>query len=985
MSQRDRLACGAHLGALFGMKWVRLLVLALALLVVAALIALAGPLRGRWEEALRGVVEREVGLALHTECTVEGLSVSLFPPRADVRGFRLGADGAIASLSTARVALLPQTSLRQARPVLDVEADGVVLDLPALLDALPPTQVGPPSPVPRFRLHRVHLADARVRVTDEPEPLVVTAPLVDGQLTADGPLGRLRFSARVAPVTIEHGPRAIMLTQVEARGGEGDGGWVLRQALVRGDGITLDGTERDGALQIAGDLSLAKLVVIDDALAALHGVAHVEGSLSGALDEPTIDVTVHVAALAIADRALGDVTATARVDRAQVTVSSAQLKGFGGTAEGSGTIQLDEALDSTAKVTWKDLGLPELIGPPAGDVPAAALDGEADLKGTLTPLAISATASGRIAVPGGAPPLQFKGDGRYADGGGGGVVEVTQGNGNVANANMSVATDGALAGTLRLRVADPDALAGLAKIQSLPNVRGALETTATIAGTVRAPRFQGTVDGRDLVVVGVRVNSIGGSFAGDPSAVRSDGIRAALGGGSLTARGTVALDRVGENTWTVAASGIDGDAVGGLVQGIGGARLPVAGGKFSLDASATGPWPRVRLAGTAHLDDFWLGRERIAQLAADIQAADGRWTVDAHMRNRARQEVRVRASGRGDQDLDVALTCDAWSLTSLWQGEEAEMGGTLRARASLRGPARFLGGTATVAADDLVIGGRAFGSVQLDVTADRGRWRASTNVLDDTLRLTADVRPEAGLPFTVDGTWTEADVARLIGAQHGIAVTTSGTLHASGRLDAVADVDARVDLSTLAITGGAKPVAADVPVSIVCRRGLCQLDRLTLRGGTNSLRVSGEVGFDGRVRLALTGDGTLSLLELVDPIESARGTFTVDATVTHGAAGWTALGTLNLDQVAIDAGLPVAVTRSAGRLVFDGNLVRVEDLRGRIGSGTLRHRRLRRPAQRTGTDLAARGRRRRSVAVAGGRSGRSRHARGHLGAPARRR
>jgi hypothetical protein len=305
------------------------------------------------------------------------------------------------------------------------------------------------------------------------------------------------------------------------------------------------------------------------------------------------------------------------------------------------------------------------------------------------------------------------------------------------------------------------------------------------------------------------------------------------------------------------------------------------------------------------------------------------------MRNRARQEVRLRATGRGDQDLVVALTCDAWSLRSLWQGEEAEMGGTLRATASLRGPARFLSGTATVAADDLVIGGRALGTVTVNATADRGRWHAATNVLDDTLRLTADVRPDAGLPFTVDGAWTDADAARLIGAQHGLAVVSSGTLRASGRLDAIQELDARIDITAVSITGVAKPVTADVPFSIVCRRGLCQLDGLTMRSGSSdTLRVTGDAGFDGRVRLVIAGEGTLSLLELIDQIESARGTFTVNATVTHGAAGWTALGTLNLDQGALDAGLPVAVTRTAGRLVFDGTVVRIDELRGRIGSGT---------------------------------------------------
>ena len=210
-----------------------------------------------------------------------------------------------------------------------------------------------------------------------------------------------------------------------------------------------------------GRWSSPKLAVIDDALASLQGDAQVEGSLEGALDAPAMNATVHVPALTVDERALGDVTATARWEGAQVTVSAAQMKGFGGTASGTGTLQLDEPLTSTAKITWQGLALRELAGPDAEDLPAASLDGEAELTGTLDPLRFGGTASGRVATPGGAPPVQWKGSGRYADGGGNAVVEVAQGNGNVGNADVRIATDGALAGTLRLRVADPDALGDL--------------------------------------------------------------------------------------------------------------------------------------------------------------------------------------------------------------------------------------------------------------------------------------------------------------------------------------------------------------------------------------------------------------------------------------------------------------------------------------------------------------------------------------------
>lgn len=916
------------------MKRLRLLALTLALLVVAAVAVLAGPLRDRGQEALRALIEREVGAVLGAPCTLEALSITLVPPGVDLRGLRLGAGGAVASLAAARVDLRPRTSLRQGRPVLDVDVGQVAIDLPGLLRALSPAAPGTAPPLPPFRLRRVRVRDARVRLTDASPPLVATASLTEGRLSAEGVPGRLRFAARAAPLTVEHGARSVTLAQVEARGGETAGGWQLRHVVVRGDGVALAGAERDGGLRLEGDLDLARLAVIDDRLDALRGAAHLEGRLEGAVEVPVLTATVTVPALHAGERALGEVRAEARLDRVQVVVSTARLRGLGGAAEGSGTLRFDDPLTTTARLSWRGLALRELADA-ATAVPVAALDGELEASGTLDPLRLAAAGSGGVAAAGGAPPVQWKGSGRYAAGGGALVVELAQGNGNAANADLAVAADGALTGTARLRLADPTALADLAAIGSLPDLRGALEANATLGGTLRDPRLAGAIDGRALMVAGVRVDAISGPFAADRAEVRSDGLRAAFGGGTLTARGGVALDRLGANAWSVTASGIDGNAVAALAGGLGGVRPPIAGGRVTLDAAASGPWPRVALTGRARLDDFWLGRERIAELAADVRASDGGWTVDGQMRNRARQEVVLRASGRGDQDLVVSLACDGWTLTSLWQGEAAEMGGTLRGNAALRGPARALSGSAAVTAEDLVLGGRAFGTVRVDVTADRGRWRATTALLDDALRLSAEVRPDPGLPFTVDGTWSDADVARLLGQPRGLQVLTSGTLNARGRLDAAAQAEARADVTRLEILGGAKAVAADVPVGIVCRRGVCVLDGLTLRAGKTSLRVGGEAGVDGRLRLTLAGGGTLGLLELIgEPIESARGTFGVDATVAHGTAGWTMVGSLTLDQVGLDAGLPVAITRGSGRVTFAADVVHVESFAGRIGSGT---------------------------------------------------
>lgn len=917
------------------MKRLRLLVLILFVSGAAVFVAgLFGPGRHRLEEMARTVIAREVGAALHVPCTLDALSLSLAPPQVVVRGLRLGTDGAVASLGEARIALRARTSLRQRRPVLDVEADAVALDLPALLQALPAADAEPPTPLPPFRIRRLRVTAVRAQVLDGAQPLQVEAPLVEGQVTVDAGSGRLRFAARVAPMTLAGGGRSLTLTQFAARGGESATGWRLRHLAVRGDGLTVNGTERDETLALVGDLELARLAVLEASLAALRGTVRLDGTLTGSLEEPTLAATASVPGFGVDDRDLGDVEVALRADPAALTVTSARLRGLGGEVQGSATLRFVEALPFSGTVSWRGLALRDVAGPAGADLPAAALDGAVDASGALDPLRLAVSGSGTVTAPGRASPVRWTGSGRTAGGTGDLAVELAQGAGNTVAAELRLAADGGLGGQLRLRVADPDGLADLAAIESLPEVRGALEATASLAGTVRAPQLQGTVAGRGLSLAGARIDSVAGTFAADRSAVRVGSLRAALAGGTIDARGTVALDRGGTNDWRVDAQGLDGGSLAALLAGLAGPRLPIAGGTFALTATASGPWPRVQLTGSAGLDDFWLGRERIARADAAVRAVDGAWSLDASMRNRAAQRVVLRASGRGEQDLAIDLACEAWTLTSLWQGERADLGGTLRAAAALRGPARGLSGTATVAADDLVLGGRALGTLQVDVRADRGAWHAETAVLEGSLRFGADVRPGPGLPFTVDGSWQDADFARLLGAAPDLHLISSGRLRAGGRLDAVAAFEARVDVGALTFTGGARSVTADTPLAVVCRQGRCTLEGLTLRSGDSALRVGGDAGFDGRVRLTLAGGGTLALLELLGPpIESARGTFTIDATIAHGPSGWTLLGTLLLDQVALDAGLPVAITRGSGRLALDGTRIRIETLQGRVGTG----------------------------------------------------
>ncbi len=913
------------------MRWLRPILLLLLVAVVAVLLAAAllyGPLRGRAEDALRALVAREVSAVLGTPFTIDTLHVSLVPPVVEAAGLALGEAGAVGRVARARVTVRARTSLRQRRPVLDVAADTVALDLPALLRVLPDEPDDPARPTPALRL-RLAVTDATVHLADGPPPLVVHLATADGSLTASA--GLLRFTAEAADGTVRRGDGLLAVRRVAAQGAEAADGWRLVGLALDGDGVQLRGVPEHGALAFDGSVDLARLAALDPALAELGGVVALDGTLEGTLEAPELRATAQVPAFSYAAREFGALRAEAHLDRTRLVLEQVALQGLGGSAQAHGTLGFADALPVEAQVTWRDLDLRAVAAD--AELPAAALDGSADVRGALAPLRVEGRGSGRVR-PATGPAIDWTGQGEVARGAGGGAFVLAQGTANRIEGEVSVAADRALAGSVELHVADIDALGGLLPVASLPQVRGTVRASAVLGGTVDTPHVQGEANGADVQVAGVTVRRLDGRFAADRHALRSAGVDLAIGDGTATWRGTLALDNETANAWSVDATRIDGGVIAALGRAAG-AALPIAGGTLALTARANGRWPQVELDGIAQLDDFWLGAEPIERLRAEVEAAGGRWTVTASARKATGDRVEVRGRGVGTADVTLTAECPGWALTAWQQGERTLMGGTLQGRLALQGPLAALSGEGSLRADALVLSGRPIGEVRADVTATRGRWQAELTLLEDAVRLTAVLRPDPGRPFTIDGTWNDADLTRLVSDTPGLRIDTTGTLTAGGRLDAPAALEARADIAALRIAGGPQDIVADTPVAIICRQGRCTLERLVLRGGDTRLQIAAHVGFDGRIQVVLDGGGTLRLLELLgQPIQSARGTFTVDARARRDAAGWQVDGQLALAEVGLDVGLPVAVTHTSGRVVLDGDALRLEGLGGRVGTGT---------------------------------------------------
>ena len=572
------------------------------------------------------------------------------------------------------------------------------------------------------------------------------------------------------------------------------------------------------------------------------------------------------------------------------------------------------------------------------------------------------------------------------DGGGNAVVEVAQGNGNSPTPTSSWPPTAAWPARCGCASPTPTRSATWRRSNRCPSCAAPSTPTRPSPGrcVIRASRAR--VDGRGLSIVGVRVDSIAGRFAGDRSAVRSDGIRAAVGGGTLTASGTVALDRVGQNAWTVNAKGVDAGAVAALLDGLAGVarRSPAAPSVSTRRPTARGracaspaPPASPTSGSAANASPSW---------SPMCTPPTARGTRKRTCATAPASRSTVRASGRGDQDLMVALHCDAWTLTSLWHGEQAEMGGTLRAVATLRGPARFLSGTATVAADDLVIGGRGYGTVAVDVTADRGRWRASSNLLDDALRLVAEVRPDPGLPFTFEGSWNEADASRLIGQPHGLQVVDHR--HPARQRSARRRHPARGARRRHQARHHRRRQAGD--------RRRADQHRLPPRRlparPTHAARRRHQPAHRGRGRLRRPRAADADRWRHPRPARADRRADRVGARHLHrrrhGGARRCRLDRRRHAESRPGrhrrrpAGCGDARQRPPGvrrqRRPHRG-AARADRQRDVLG------RRRHRPAHRSGADLDPRGRRRRSAAVAGGRARRPRHGRRHLGTAAHRR
>jgi autotransporter translocation and assembly factor TamB len=918
------------------MKWLRLILLALVALVAVSVLAVAlvlGPLRARTTALLRREIETLVAAAIEAPVSIGALEVSLLPPSAHADALAIGAGGALARVARIDGTLDVAATLHERRLVARATVEDVSADLPAWA-ALPPRAPSPPSRAPPFRV-AVHVDRTAVQLAGLPDPMAAAVAAVDGELESDA-VGRLAIDATASTVALTHGDETLTLDRARAALAETSGGWHLRAIEADGDGIRVTSGEPRApeTLPVRAAIDLARLGWASDALDDLGGRVEIDAALAGALDAASVRADLHATAVTFRGEPVGDVTATVALDPDRVVVDALHVDGVAGIIDGRADLGLRGARPYHGALTWSRVDVRRLAAVGEGVLKSVEADGEIALSGTVTPLTATGHGGGSIRPVAAGPPIEWDGTADYRGGGGTGTIAMTQAGANRVTARLAIAADRVLDGDVRVAIADPAALGAVLPVENLSNLRGALDATATIGGRADDPHVSAELVGHDILLLGAAIDRVRAHGSADRTAVRVAAVHADLEPGALDASGTIALDRSTTNTFDVHASGIRGDTIVTIVYAATGTVAPIGRGVLNAELHGRGPWATVQIDATASMEQFWLTREWIQSASVRATAQWPQWSLNGALRNRADQTLTLEATGNAVRDVTIEAHCPAWQLTALERGAGTENRGTVALDVALRGPPRALTGQVDLRALDLVLGGREIGAMTATATAARGVWNARAAALDGTVQLDATIRPDPGFPFTVSGGWQAARLGHLIRPGADVQIVSSGSVQVAGRLADLARAQVTAAVEQLRAASGGNALELTTPAHLACAAGVCTLDGLQLGGMGTQLRIAGTVASSGNGRVTVTGAGDVHILELIGPpIQSAAGRFAVDVQLLRTTGTWVIGGQIAADDLGLDVGAPIAITRGTARMTLAGSVLRIDRFDGRMGTG----------------------------------------------------
>jgi len=759
------------------------------------------------------------------------------------------------------------------------------------------------------------------------------------------------------------------------------------------------GYRRDDRLthKVRADVDLDVLGVFGGDLARIGGRAELNGVLNGPLRDASFSARVRWLDAAVDGRPVGDAEGNVEGRREQLAISALRWHGFGTTVQGDGDLNLAGSLPFRVQVGEVQLD-PQRVASVEGAIcrfgnvlrtgtgsegsgstedgdvggcacpgiqTAAAraaqpervtgiaangkvgrepcscacllrIDGDFVLDGTLEPFAVGLEGEGKLITGSDTAGAGFTLRGRYAEHVSHLDVQLAQKELNTARVDLTLSGGSALSGELAVRLTDTGRAARLLGAEEMATLGGTLEARGELGGSLAHPELRATVSGRNVRLFGAVLDEVEGSasLAGRRLDVRT--LRVASAGGEIEGRGTLALAITGRNDITLSARDVDGDLVVAVVGEVAGVHAPVGGGKVTAEVRVEGAWPRATLAGSAAVTGFRVWDEPFERADLSFEGELPRWSAAVSVLHRGEETLRADLSGTGASDIAASWSSAAWNLAKLRAASARGLRGRVAVEGRLQGRPPRLEGAMELRGTDVTWEKRALGAVSVTAEARGAEWSMHGRLLEDALRIQGrlDVRPE--WPFDVEAAWSDAAVSPLLELDPNVHVSSTGSVRLHGRLQRLADASGEARVESFHLVEGSRRLDVAQPVVLRLAERQWSIESMTLEGKDARITVSGGGTLAGEVHLNISGDGPVSLAELVtNTIESSRGRFKISLDVDRSADGELALtGNGRLQDAAVDVGFSLVPNKVQGTFSVSGTEVSIQRLEGRAGGGT---------------------------------------------------
>ena len=479
----------------------------------------------------------------------------------------------------------------------------------------------------------------------------------------------------------------------------------------------------------------------------------------------------------------------------------------------------------------------------------------------------------------------------------------------------------------------------------LPQVAGSADLNANIQGTMQAPHLSGDLQAQNLQVQGSEWSRASLKFHADPAQFVIDNgtlVNAHQGRASFNAN-------VGLRRWSYLASNlISGKlsvqqlAIADL-EHLANENYPVEGnlsGEISIHGTQLDPV----CSGTLKVTNGRAYGEPIDKLTMDFTGANGSITSKV---NAASSAGIINAQlGYTPKTKAYTFHLDAPKMTiqkvHAVQSKNLDLNGVLTASGDGKGTIDDPQLAATVQLTNLQMRQRSYSDIKADLRLAQHRAEVTLHSEVERAAIQAhgivDLRGNNQADLQVD-TGTIAVAPLLAGyttVPEGFEgqVELHGTL--KGPLKDKTQLQGSLTIPVFRAHYQSIEVGAAQPMRARFSRSTLTIDPTEIRGTGTSLRIEGNLPFEGKAPATLAAKGTIDaqLLRIVQPDLRSAGLVTLDIRSSGSGKNWGTQGQIHLQNIAVSAPeAPMSIDKLNGTLDVTGEKVQISQATAQIGGG----------------------------------------------------